>query len=95
MVQAMTTQGLCLKAIELNPNCAPAYVNLATTLPQGGSIHLHGQAMTKQGLYLKAIELDPSLALAYVNLATTLPQGGSIELHGQAMTTQEPLSQSY
>jgi hypothetical protein len=42
------------QSIELDPNCALAYVNLANTLPQDGSIQLHGHAMTTQGLCLKS-----------------------------------------
>ena len=59
----MTQQQLYLKAIQLDPSCARAYVNLGVTLPPHGSIQLlDGTDMTKQQLYRKAIQLDPTLA---------------------------------
>ena len=51
----MTKQELYLKAIDLKPEYALAYHNLAITLPFEESIELfNGEKMTKQQLYLKA-----------------------------------------
>lgn len=55
------------RALEIDPNFAPAYVGLADCLMTGGSIP--GLAETSKSLALKALAIDDTLAEAHATLA--------------------------
>lgn len=80
-----------LKNVDLEPNCAAVYNNLARVLPIGESIQLlNGKWMTQKELFLKAIELCPDFATFYVNLGAILSPQESIQLPtGEEMTRQK------
>jgi tetratricopeptide (TPR) repeat protein len=58
------------KAIELNPECAGAWVNL-------GTIYFHGRRWKDaETCYVRAVETDPAYALAHFNLGNLYDESG-------------------
>jgi len=68
---------------ELDPNFAPAYINLGTI-----HFHLHEYAWAEQ-LYRRATEIDPTYVLAFFDLGNVLDElqrpNESITAYGQAV----------
>lgn len=75
---------LYLKAVELKPNFADAFGNLATDLAEGETICLPGdtQEWNEQQLYLMAIQCDHKNALHWNNLALVLKSGEEVLFPG-------------
>lgn len=77
------------KVLEIDPNFAPAHINL-------GTIHYNGQDYAlAESCYRKAIECDPRYALAYFDLGNVLDETGRIPEAIQAYKTALALAPTY
>lgn len=77
------------KVLEIDPNFAPAHINL-------GTIHYNGQDYNLAEFhYRKAIECDPRYALAYFDLGNVLDETGRIPEAIQAYKTALTLAPTY
>ncbi len=77
------------KVLELDPNFAPAHINL-------GTLHYNAQDYEKAEFhYRKAIECDPRYALAYFDLGNVLDETGRIPEAIEAYKTALQLAPTY
>lgn len=77
------------KVLELDPNFAPAHINL-------GTLHYNSQEYgAAENHYRKAIECDPRYALAYFDLGNVLDETGRIPEAIQAYKTALQLAPTY
>ena len=77
------------KVLQLDPNFAPAHINL-------GTLHYNGQDYDKAEYhYRKAIECDSRYALAYFDLGNVLDETGRIPEAIQAYKTALQLAPTY
>lgn len=77
------------KVLEIDPNFAPAHINL-------GTIYYNGQDYNKAEFYYrKAIECDPRYALAYFDLGNVLDETGRIPDAIRAYKTALTLAPTY
>jgi len=77
------------KVLQLDPNFAPAHINL-------GTLHYNGQDYEKAEYhYRKAIECDPRYALAYFDLGNVLDETARIPEAIQAYKTALQLAPTY
>lgn len=77
------------KVLEIDPNFAPAHINL-------GTIHYNAQDYLKaEHHYRKAIECDPRYALAYFDLGNVLDETGRIPDAIQSYKTALTLAPTY
>ena len=77
-ISGFTRESCLEKALELDPNCATAYLHIGSSLKHYAKkmqLTLHGRTQrtsTDKDLFLKAIELDPDNAEAYGELGSNM-----------------------
>lgn len=86
-------RNLYLKAIELKPDFALPFGNLATCLEAGEKVGLPSLSgeWCEQALYIRAIELDPSNAMYWMNLAIAITPVDRVRLHDGSCWDQRML----
>lgn len=76
----LTEKECYVKSIELKPDFADPYGNLATCLEKGETVEFNGMTWNEQALYIRAIELSPTDALFYTNLAGSITPADRVQL---------------
>ncbi|MGR3912783.1 MAG: hypothetical protein QRY71_05715 [Candidatus Rhabdochlamydia sp.] len=75
----VSSEGLCLKALKLDPKCALAYHVLAKNFQN--PFELEGKSyLSKQDIYLQAIAMNPHHPIAYYELGRLLKQQETVIL---------------
>jgi len=84
-------RNLYLKAIELKPDFALPFGNLATCLETGEKVSFQDSEWTEQALYIRAIELDPTPGMYWMNLACAITPVDRVQLHDGSIWDQRML----
>ena len=69
-------------SLEINPQNAVSWSNLAGALPEGGKANVDGIEYDALACITRSLEINPQNAVSWSNLGGALPEGGKANVDG-------------
>eukprot|EP00164_Ancoracysta_twista_P007429 GFYU01010545.1.p1 GENE.GFYU01010545.1~~GFYU01010545.1.p1 ORF type:complete len:117 (+),score=3.40 GFYU01010545.1:54-353(+) len=78
-----------LRALEIDPTCAPAWLGLGLCLPVNGTVTFDKKTYNAKQCCLQAVGNNPCCPISWVSLANSMPINDTVYVHNRTYTVAQ------